>query len=299
MLDTLKCILCLALIAVASAAIITLRTVNTVVAALPAQLTAEAANTRADMNYEIAGAVTVAVGTVNIQANALRQAAVHEIRAAREDIAGELGTAALALDRRAAKTAMDSLIVLDHHAKEFEDRIDDTNVILLGVAKPARSALVQLSEAEPDLLDHEKQIVDNWAKSAGALNTALPKLTVEAENLTTHEAAAPAPRSRIARQLQHSRSAVARCSIGALALSLPQTVRHRRELIVSLKCQDRPFAKRLQIFIISSSAPIGRTTRTPAPTAGFSSRIRRATNQAARKDRTSSQSHLSSAILAK
>jgi hypothetical protein len=186
MLDTLKCILCLALIAVASAAIITLRTVNTVVAALPAQLTAEAANTRADMNYEIAGAVTVAVGTVNIQANALRQAAVHEIRAAREDIAGELGTAALALDRRAAKTAMDSLIVLDHHAKEFEDRIDDTNVILLGVAKPARSALVQLSEAEPDLLDHEKQIVDNWAKSAGALNTALPKLTVEAENLTTH-----------------------------------------------------------------------------------------------------------------
>ncbi len=191
----LKAALHVALVVLAITAIMAVMTVNRVVGELPAQITAEMDKTRGSIERSVDRATLSTSNAITAQGNLARQAAIKETEETRRALVDEVDGAAILLDRR----IRDGLVVLNHHAEEFEARYDDTNLILFGGIKPLHDIGEQVSKAAPDFLDcsggNVNCLFDRYVPTSRgieqgslALGKALPEITAQATAIEKHAA---------------------------------------------------------------------------------------------------------------
>jgi hypothetical protein len=188
----LEVVLLGALIAFVIAAVLTLGTAQRVIEGLPALVHQEVSDARDQAIAAVTGEIRGARADAVDQIAMTRMAAVEQIALTRRAIVVQALDTRLDLDEKIVA----GLKLAHIHATEFEDRLDDTNKILLGTALPIAGIAHQINDAAPLFLDcdHNPDCVFNRyvgvskgvEQSAIAIGKAMPALTANLADTTHH-----------------------------------------------------------------------------------------------------------------
>lgn len=190
--ELLRMALLCALIALAVSGVLLMGTATRVIDTLPALVHQEVADARDQAIAAVTGELRGARADAVDQIAKTRAAAVGEIAQTRKALVIQVLDARLDLDQKIVA----GLTLAHLHATEFEDRVDDTNKILMAAARPIVSVGRQIDTAAPLFLDcdHNPDCLFNryagsskgFEQAALAVGKAAPALTKSAADLVDH-----------------------------------------------------------------------------------------------------------------